>query len=480
VTPQRKQNPHLPGAPAHPVGTAGNASATVSWGAAQENGSKITKYLLNWTGSNNTTGSKTVSGSTQGTTVNGLSNGTSYVFTVAAVNGIGQGPSASTSAVTPSSSVPDAPTGVRAAVSGPDGSVTLTWSAPDNGYKITSYIVTEVGSNAELLTGIGGTTATIGPNQGLTVGEPVQFQVSAVGASGASSAPSAPSTAVTPYQDPAAPAVQVSSYSQAGTSAVLSVTCDATCQGGLPAQTYQVTLSPSGPSVPAVSAVAGGATTVTLNGLTPNTSYTAAVTVTDTANATGPADTVALTTPGPPTVSNVKVSGNGEALDVTATVGAGGETATCSVSVSGGSSASGACDGTIAVSVSMYNTAYSVTYTATNAAGPATATATGTSGLKALTANATQAFGTCPGVSKYCGGNSNMEPTPNFVANNNAPEVAEGTQEMAGCWTTGGVDHGTVAYTSGSNQWVKIPGQGYMSILWFDNPDSVTAGLPSC
>jgi hypothetical protein len=421
-----------------------------------------------------------VSGSTLGKAIQGLNNGTPYVFTITAVNALGQGPSASTSAVTPSSSVPDAPTGVRAAVSGPDGSVTLSWSPPDNNFHIASYTVSEVGSGAQLLTGATGTSATIGPSQGLMVGTPVQFQVSAVGTSGLSSAPSAPSAAVTPYQAPAAPAVTVSSYAQSGTSAVLSVTCDMTCQGGLPVQTYQVTLSPSGPSVPPVPAVAGGATTVTLNGLTPNTSYTAAVTVTDTAGATGPADTVALTTPGPPTVSNVKVSGNGQALNVTATVGTGGETTTCSVSVSGGGSASGACGGTISVSVPTYNTSYSVTYTATNAAGPVSQTASGTSGLKALTANATQAFGTCPGISQYCGGNSHMEPTPNFVPNNGAPLVTEGTQEMAGCWTTGGVDHGVVAYTSGTNLWVQMPGQGYMSILWFLNPDSVTAGLPKC
>jgi hypothetical protein len=128
----------------------------------------------------------------------------------------------------------------------------------------------------------------------------------------------------------------------------------------------------------------------------------------------------------------------------------------------------------------MYNTSYSVTYTATNAAGPVSQAASGTSGLKALTANATQAFGTCPGISQYCGGNSHMEPTPNFVPNNGAPLVTQGTQEMAGCWTTGGVDHGVVAYTSGTNLWVQMPGQGYMSILWFLNPDSVTAGLPKC
>ncbi|MGH3204817.1 MAG: fibronectin type III domain-containing protein [Streptosporangiaceae bacterium] len=482
VTPRQgqrqSQTPHRPGAPAHPAATPGNAQATVSWGAAAANGSAIKNYVITWSG-----GQKTVSGGTMGTTITGLSNGTSYVFTIAAVNGLGQGPDASTPAVTPSSNVPNAPGNVQATASEPDGSVSLTWSAPSSGAAAATYTVTEVGPGTQLLTGVTGTSATIGPSQGLEVGSPVQFQVTAVTASELSSTPSAPSAAVTPYQDPSAPAVQVASIAQTGTSATLSVSCDTTCQGGLPAQTYQVTLSPAGPSVSPVTAAAGGAaTTVTLTGLTPNTSYTAAVTVTDTAGATGPANTVPIPTPGPPSVSNVAVSaGSGLALNVTATVNTGGETTNCSISVSGGGSASGSCSGTISVNVSTYNTSYTVTFTATNAAGSNQGTGSGKSGLKALTANATDAFGTCPGISKYCGGDSNMEPTPNFVANNGAPGVPEGTTEMADCWTTGGVDHGTVAYTSGSTQWVHIPSaNGYMSILWFPDPPSVISGLPQC
>jgi Fibronectin type III domain len=478
----RKQTPHLPGAPVHPVATAGNASATLSWGAAPANGSAITKYVISWTGSNTP---MTVSSRTLGTTVSGLSNGTSYVFTIAAMNGVGQGPSASTSQVIPNSNVPGAPANATATASQPNGSVTLTWSAPGNGSQIASYTISAAGTGTQLQAGVTGTTSTIGPSQGLTLGSPVQFQVTAVSTSGLSSAPSAPSAAVTPYQAPSAPAVQVSSYSQSGTSAIMSVSCDATCQGGLPPQTYQVTLSPAGPTVaPVTAAVGGAATQVTLTGLTPKTSYTASVTVTDTKGATGPANTVALTTPGPPTLSNVTVTGNGQGLNVTATVAGNGETATCSVSVSGAGRASGACTGTISVSVPMYNTSYSVTYTATNAAGSASATASGTSGLKPLTANASTAFGSCPGISQYCGGNSHMEPTPNFVANNGAPLVTQGTQVMAACWTTGGIDHGVVAFTGGSTTWVHLtsggPSPGYMSILWFGDPNSVTSGLPQC
>jgi len=182
-----------------------------------------------------------------------------------------------------------------------------------------------------------------------------------------------------------------------------------------------------------------------------------------------------------PAVSHVKVTGRGLTLAVTAVVKDAGKSATCAVSVSGGKSASGACGQVITVGVPMYNTAYDVTYTARNAAGTAHGSASGTSALKSLTANATDAYGACPGTGKYCGGNSNMEPTPHFVPTNGAPAVPEGTAETAGCWLTGGVVRGTVVpYKGGSALWVRIPGQGYMSILWFPHPDSVTSGLPSC
>ena len=97
--------------------------------------------------------------------------------------------------------------------------MSLTWSAPGSGAAVATYTVTEAGSGEQVLTGVTGTSTTIGPSQGLVVGTPVQFQVTAVSAGGLSSTPSAPSAPVTPYQDPGAPAVQVASISQTGTSA---------------------------------------------------------------------------------------------------------------------------------------------------------------------------------------------------------------------------------------------------------------------
>ena len=77
-------------------------------------------------------------------TVTGLTNGTSYTFTVTATNGVGTGPAsgASNSVVPATVTVPGAPTGVSA-VAG-DAQATVSFSAPvsNGGSPITSYTVT--------------------------------------------------------------------------------------------------------------------------------------------------------------------------------------------------------------------------------------------------------------------------------------------------------------------------------------------------
>jgi hypothetical protein len=95
-----------PPAPTEVTATAGNAQATVTWSAPTVlTQTPITDYIVQYSsnsGSTWTTFSDSLS-TTASITVTGLSNGTSYVFRVAGVNGVGQGPySSATSSVTPS------------------------------------------------------------------------------------------------------------------------------------------------------------------------------------------------------------------------------------------------------------------------------------------------------------------------------------------------------------------------------------------
>jgi Fibronectin type III domain len=490
--------PKPPGAPGNPSALAGNGTATVSWGAAPDNGSPLTGYRLSWTG-NGSSGSETLPGYAGGKVVTGLSNGVSYVFSVKAKNALGWGPAAQTAPVTPSSQTPAAPAGVKASVPTDNGSVSLTWTAPDNGYQIQSYTVTDASTGTQVATNVTGTSTQFSVLTADPSFSPVTFTVTAVNTARRTSSPSAPSNAVTPYLPPLTPTSTITGYTQNGGQATLTVSCPpVSCMRGS-VQSYTVTPGNGAQPATVTAAPGGAATQVTLTGLTANTSYTAQVTAQDAAGTSGsPPESVPLLTMGPPMVTAVAVSaptvgvGAGAAVDVTATVNPGGEplsSCTVAISVSGGGTASGACDAAIAVSVPMYNTSYTATVTATNSDGQATGSGSGKSSPKALEVDATTAFGTCGGTSKstvYCGGSAHLQSGAAFNAATEGAIVAQYATVEASCWTTGGPDSGeTSAYPPGTDyyQWVEVTssyGNGWMSELYFPAPSTVTSGLPGC
>lgn len=88
-----------PGAPADVSATAGDRQVTVDWTApADDGGSAITSYTVTSSPGGKTV---TVGGAKRTATVTGLTNGTTYTFTVTATNSVGTGPGATSDEVMP-------------------------------------------------------------------------------------------------------------------------------------------------------------------------------------------------------------------------------------------------------------------------------------------------------------------------------------------------------------------------------------------
>lgn len=160
----------VPDAPTAVAATRGDGSAAITWAAPYNQGCAITGYTITASGG----ATMAVSGEGTSATFAGLSNGTSYTFTVVARNEVGDGArSGASNAVTPAGP----PGGVTVNPPVPDTrQVTLTWSAANpNGSPITSY---QLSVNSGAWTNIG--TATTYTRTGLANGTTYTFQIRAV------------------------------------------------------------------------------------------------------------------------------------------------------------------------------------------------------------------------------------------------------------------------------------------------------------
>ncbi|NNN00195.1 MAG: fibronectin type III domain-containing protein, partial [Acidimicrobiaceae bacterium] len=175
----------IPAAPTAVTAVGSNTSATVTWTAANANGSPITAYTVT---SFPAGGSCSVVATT--CVVNGLTNGTAYTFSVTATNALGVGPaSLASNSVTPKALIPAAPTGVSTLSM--NGKVTVHWTASvTNGSTITGYLVTvSLGTVSKSCVTTGLTCSVISLPNGKT------YNVSVVAQSAAGNSPAATATA---------------------------------------------------------------------------------------------------------------------------------------------------------------------------------------------------------------------------------------------------------------------------------------------
>ena len=277
----------VPGAPSFVSANAGNQTATVLWSPPLSNGGAvITGYVV----SSSPTGF-TCAVTTTSCTFSGLTNGTTYSFSVTATNRVGTGSGASTS-VTPAT-VPDAPTNVTA-TSNVDSASTLAWSAPisNGGAEVTSYTVSS-SPTVTMPTSCLATTALTCTIVGLTNGTSYTFTVTAANRVGPGPGTS---TNATPGAIPSAPLNPLAtSYNDSSTVVTWSAP---TNNGGYPTLRYNVSVSPQVASVAGLASLTNCSATValscSLSGLVNGTTYTITITASNIVGAGPSASTTAL------------------------------------------------------------------------------------------------------------------------------------------------------------------------------------------
>ncbi|NBX81491.1 hypothetical protein EBQ90_00140, partial [bacterium] len=244
-------------------------------------------------------------------TLTGLTNGTGYVFRVAAVNGIGTGSYSINSASLTPLAVAGAPTSV-AGVAG-NAQVSLTWAAPSSngGSAITDYVI-QFSSNSGTSWSTfsdGTSTATSAAVTGLVNGTAYVFRVAAVNSAGTGSY-STNSGSVTPTAS--TPGAPTSVAGTIGNTQVSLTWVAPSSNGGSAITDYVIQFSSnSGTSWSTFGDGTSTATSATVTGLVNGTAYIFRVAAVNSAGtgsySSNSASVIPSTTPGAPTtvVGNV-------------------------------------------------------------------------------------------------------------------------------------------------------------------------------
>jgi hypothetical protein len=258
-----------PTAPSPVTATAGIRSASLSWGAPNNNGSAITSYTVMVSSSNG--GSLGTIGTISGTscTVTGLTDGKDYTFTVTATNAAGTSAAGTSNTIT-LAGLPGIPV-IQTPTQG-DTQVTVNWSAPSsNGSAITTYYIQPYAAGSLFNIISTASTATSYTVTNLTNGTSYTFSVAAVNGVGTGSY-SSQSSPVTPAGLPGPPNI---TSTPAGDTQV-TVNWSAPTSNGSTISNYSIQEYIGG-SFNRTITTGSAATSYTVTGLTNGTSYTFSV-----------------------------------------------------------------------------------------------------------------------------------------------------------------------------------------------------------
>lgn len=463
-----------PGAPRNVRAAAGNAEARVTWQPAADNGAAITKYVVEGAGKVFPVGADQRS-----LTVPGLTNGETYQFAVHAVNKKGDGPPRTSNSVKPTAEVPDPPAAITAEAK-PDGTVVVSWPAANGqGLAIKRYTVTAISEGGSAPIGDAtGTSLTIPAGQ-LGYGKQYAFTVVSVNERGAGSKASPVSASVVPFTLPGQPE-NVQAATLGDEAGAVQVAWQAPADNGRPISKYVVTAG--GKTV----GVIDGSTAATLTGFANGQTVAVEVRAVNEAGPSTPGTATAKTL-AEPKITITGVNPTAVAATVSFTVDAGGGTATCSMTASGASSASGSC-GSLTAKALTAGTAYTFTVTAKNKAGAATATAKATT--DALLGTATCKNGQNGDTATYCdkdveGRNGNE--IFSITQQDNDKQVGwakPGTRLTAYCKKAGEEVYAYIYNNEKRSTWwvqVNYSGKNYIPWAWLnlDSGDDIN-DLPTC